>query len=94
MSRILITFEHACEIVQKSLACIVDGNALSYAVINEDSDGNDCIEVNWHDDDGLNENTFGKDDKYFISDDGCLIIHPKKMKVSYSLQFLKIVKVH
>lgn len=88
-----ITFEKACQIVQKATACIVDGNALAYPVINEDCDGDDCIEVNWNEEDGLNENTFDRDDKYFISDDGCLIIHHQNMREPYSLQFLEITKV-
>lgn len=87
-----ITFKKACKIVQKATACIVDGNALSYPVINEDFNGDDCIEVNWNEEDGFNENTFGKADEYYITKDGVLEIWKDKGQC-YTLQFLKITKV-
>ena len=87
-----ITFKKACKIVQKSIACIFDGNALSYPAINEDCDGNDVIEVNYNDEDGLSNNSFGPSDEYFIAENGILEIHKDKGEC-YTLQFLKITKV-
>lgn len=95
MSNTPITFAKACKIVQKSTACIFDNNALSflgYPVINEDFNGDDCIEVNYHDEDGLCEFSFGKADEYFITKDGTLEIWKDKGHC-YTLQFLKITKV-
>jgi hypothetical protein len=87
-----ITFAKACKIVQKSLACIVDGDALTYPVINEDFDGNDVIETNWHSELGLMEFSFGRADEYYIDSKGVLEIHKDKGEC-YTLQFLEIVKV-
>ncbi len=86
-----ITFAKACKIVQKSLACIVDGNALCYPQVNEDFDGNDVIEVNWNEEDGMNENSFGPQASYAIDDKGCLVINQDGY--GCILQFLAIVKV-
>jgi hypothetical protein len=87
-----ITFAKACKIVQKSLACIVDGGALTYPCVNEDCDGNYVIETNWHTEDGLMEFSFGQADEYYIDSDGALEIHNDEGEC-YTLQFLEIVKV-
>jgi hypothetical protein len=89
MPKTPITFAKACKIVQKSLACIVDGNALalSYPAINEDN-GNDVIEVTWHAEDGVNENSFGPKATYAIDDKGCLVMEEDGN--SCVLQFLNI----
>jgi hypothetical protein len=89
MSNRPITFEDACKIIQNVTACIVDGNALSYPVVNEDFNGDDCIEVNWHDEDGFIENTFGKADEYYITKNGILEIWEDRGQ-SYTLQFLEV----
>jgi hypothetical protein len=81
-----ITFAKACKAVQKAVACIVDDNALTYPVINEDFDGNDCIEANYYTEDGLVQNTFDNDAKYFVDEKGRIIIHQDNQR--YSLQFL------
>jgi hypothetical protein len=90
MSNTPITFEHACEIVQGATACIFDFNELSYPCVNEDCDGFDCIEINYHTEDGLTENTFDSDDKYFLSDIGNLVIHQGKH--AYTIQTLTITQ--
>jgi hypothetical protein len=87
-----ITFTKACQIVQKSLACIFNGDALSYPVINMDHKGKDCIFVTFHNEEGLYEHFFGKADEYYITDDGVLEIHKDKGGC-FSLQFLAITKV-
>lgn len=86
-----ITFKKACKIVQKATACIIDGNALSYPVVNEDFNGNDCIEVNWQGENGMHENTFTSEATYSIDDNGCLVIDEDGSQ--YFLQFLKLTKV-
>jgi len=76
-----ITFEDACKIINECDAVNLDGS-LSFPAVTEDYDGNDCIEINWYDEDGLVENTFTMDDKYYINDEKCLIIDQDKTRNS------------
>lgn len=92
MSRTPITFTRACDIINAEIACIVDEDALSYPQLNEDFNGDDCIEVNWCEEDGMNENMFTARDSYFITDKGEMEIH-KHSGMIYNLRFLKITKI-
>jgi hypothetical protein len=85
-----ITFAKACKLVQKSLACIFDGGVLSYPIINEDFNGEDCIAISYNDDDGLREHSFGKKHEYFLNDG---VLEIKSETEEYTVQFLAIVKV-
>jgi hypothetical protein len=69
-----IPFSRVCEIINDATACIMDNDALSYPCVNEDCDGNDCIEINYYTEDGLLTHTFTANGKYKISKKGDLII--------------------
>jgi hypothetical protein len=69
-----IPFSRACKIINDATACIIDNDALSYPCVNEDFDGNDRIEINYHTENGFVENIFTEKGKYSINKNGQLII--------------------
>ncbi len=91
MSLTQITFENACDIIKQSTACMFKVKHLLYPHLNEDFNGDTCIELGWSENGDFDEITFDADDTYFINEHGCLIIH--QMDRPYSLQFLELVKI-
>ena len=87
MSKTSITFEHACEQIEKASAIILDESALSYPEIDDD---NKEIIINYSDDDGDQVSyVFDETDEYMIND-GAIII--KKPNESFRIDLLTMVK--
>jgi len=86
-----ITFNTACDLLNDADAVIVDNESLAFACRNEDENGYDCIEINWHTEDGLIENSFGLSDQYYINKEGELEIHEDR-GTCYKITLLKRAK--